>query len=147
VGKPSFELIELSRLHGHEEVVASDLEHLVASLRASRIVREPILVASGSLVILNGHHRVAALKRLGAHTAPAWIVDYEDAKITLDRWGDGPTITKDDVISRARSGQPFPPKTTRHRVLLELPERPTSLTELGVPRDHEFEPSRAAGRA
>jgi L-serine kinase (ADP) len=147
VAKPSFELIELDRLHVHEEVVASDLEHLVASLRASRIVREPIIVAEGSFVILNGHHRVAALKRLGAHAAPAWVVDYFDPEITLDRWDEGPALTKDDVIARARSGRPFPPKTTRHGILLDLPERVTSLTELGVPRDAAFEPSRAAGRA
>lgn len=145
--KASFELIELDRLHGHEEVVASDLEHLVASLRSSRIVREPILVAGGTWVILNGHHRVAALRLLGAVRAPAWVVDYADPGIALDRWDDGPALTKDDVIARARSGRPFPPKTTRHRVLLDLPERVTSLTELGVPRDARFEPNPATGRA
>jgi L-serine kinase (ADP) len=138
VGTPSFELIPLDRLHVHEEVVASDLAHLVANLRSTRIIREPILVAQGSLVILNGHHRVAALRELGARSAPAWVVDYSDTQITLDRWDNGPALTKADVIERARSGRPFPPKTTRHRVLLDLPERPTSLTELGVPRDPDF---------
>jgi len=120
---------------------------LVANLRSTRIVREPILVAEESLVILNGHHRVAALRQLGARTAPAWVVDYGDAAITLDRWDDGPRLAKSDVIARARSGHPYPPKTTRHRVLLDLPERPTSLTELGVPRDPTFEPARATERA
>jgi len=147
VGAASFELIPLDRLHGHEEVVASDLERLVANLQASRIVREPILVAAGSLVILNGHHRVAALRRLGAQRAPAWVVDYQDPKITLDRWDSGPRLTKEDVIARARSGRPFPPKTTRHRVLLDLPEHPTTLTELGAPRDPEFDPPLVRGRA
>ena len=141
MAEPTFELIPLQRLQVHEEVVPTDLAHLIHSLRSTRILREPILVAAGSFVILNGHHRVAALLALGAATAPAWVVDYGDPKITLDRWDDGPTLSKDDVIARARSGRPFPPKTTRHRVLLDLPERPTSLTELGVPRDPEFEPA------
>ncbi|MCI4361224.1 MAG: ParB N-terminal domain-containing protein, partial [Thermoplasmata archaeon] len=135
VGPPNFQLIPIARLHIHEEVIAKDLEQLIASLRASRIVREPILVAADSWVVLNGHHRVAALRALGARAAPAWVVDYADPKISLDRWDHGPPLTKAEVIERARSGRPFPPKTTRHRVLLDLPERPTSLTELGVPRD------------
>lgn len=145
MGAPRFELVPIDRLKGHEEVVATDLAHLIVSLRSSRIVREPILVAASSLVILNGHHRVAALRALGARTAPAWVVDYDDPKITLGRWDNGPTLTKPDVIARAESGRPFPPKTTRHRVLLDLPERPTSLTELGVSRDLEFEPAATDG--
>jgi L-serine kinase (ADP) len=137
VGSPTFELIALDRLHIHEEVVEADLAHLIDSLRASRIVREPILVAQESFVILNGHHRVAALRALGARAAPAWVVDYHDPEITLGRWTDGPALTKDEVIARARAGRPFPPKTTRHQILLNLPERPTSLTELGVSREFE----------
>lgn len=138
---PRFELVPIEALHIHEQVVAHDVTRLVATLGESRIVREPVLVADGSFVILNGHHRVAALRALGARVVPAWVVDYEDARITLDRWDHGPPLTKADVVARGRSGDPFPPKTTRHRVFLELPDRPTSLTELGVP------PTPGAGRA
>ena len=147
MGAPRFELVPIERLHIHEEVVASDLAHLVVTLRGSRILREPVLVSSDTYVILNGHHRVAALRTLGANTVPAWVVDYDDPEIRLGRWDDGPTLTKAEVIERARSGRPYPPKTTRHRVLLDLPERPTSLTELGVPKDLPVEAPARRGSA
>ncbi len=141
MAEPRFELIPIDCLHIHEEVVPAEVAHLVTTLAASRIVREPVLVADGSLVILNGHHRVAALQALGARSVPAWIVDYEDDGIALDRWDDGPPLTKSDVVARARSGRPFPPKTTRHRVLLDLPERPTALSDLGVPKEIQAHPN------
>jgi hypothetical protein len=127
-----FEIVPLDRLREHEEIDVNDLEQLVVTLRTAGVVQEPLLVAEHTWVILNGHHRYRALRAMGANGAPAWVVDYEDERIALDRWTPGPTISKSEVVERARSGRLFPPKTTRHRLHFDLPAHPTGLADLGV---------------
>ncbi|MCI4362081.1 MAG: ParB N-terminal domain-containing protein [Thermoplasmata archaeon] len=130
---PSFELVPIERLKVHEEIQPDHVARLVADLRRDGVVSEPIWVARGSYVVLNGHHRLAALRALGARRVPAWVMEYDSEAIALDRWGPGPALTKREVEERAASGAPFPPKTTKHVVAHSLPTRPTRLTELGVP--------------
>jgi L-serine kinase (ADP) len=132
---PAFELVPIERLKVHEEIQPEHVARLVADLRRDGVVSEPIWVARGSYVVLNGHHRLAALRALGARRVPAWVMEYESEAIALDRWGPGPALTKREVEERAASGAPFPPKTTKHIVAHPLPDRPTTLAELGVPPD------------
>ena len=90
----------------------------------------PIWVARGTDVILNGHHRTAALRALGALRVPAWVIDYESDLVRIDRWTPGPPISKAEVVRRAREGALFPPQTTRHTLARDLPWRSTPLAEL-----------------
>jgi hypothetical protein len=145
---PEFELVDIDRLKIHEEIRPEHVARLVAEMRRDGVVVDPIWVAHGSYVVLNGHHRLAALRELGAHRVPAWVLDYDSELIVLDRWDDGPPLTKRDVEVRASSGQPFPPKTTKHAVAIPLPEHPTSLAALGVPPgDAQGSSARAPGAA
>lgn len=129
---PEFRLLPLDQLRVHEEVVEAEVVQLVGELRSEGTVREPLWIARGSLVILNGHHRYNALRRMGARLAPAWLLDYDDPEIELGRWGEGPSLTKAEVVERGLSGRPYPPKTTRHQIRHSLPHHPTPLAELGV---------------
>ena len=135
-GAPTFRLVPLARLKSHERIEPKKVDALVDEIRARGVFDDPIWVARGSDVILNGHHRVAALRRLGAVRVPAWVFDYDDGGIALDRWGPGPPLSKEEVVRRGRSGRLYPPKTTRHRLTTELPARPTPLARLfdGPPR-------------
>ena len=128
-----FALLPISTLKSHEEIEEGTLGELVAHIRRSRVLSDPIWVTRGSSVILNGHHRVEALRRLGADRVAAWILDYESDLVHVERWHAGPPISKSDVVRRAEEGRLFPPKTTRHRLLIDLPARPTPLAEL-LPR-------------
>ncbi|MFY9717744.1 MAG: ParB N-terminal domain-containing protein [Thermoplasmata archaeon] len=125
-----FALVPIAELRAHEEIEESDLPGLTEEMRALGQLVYPIWVAEGSHVILNGHHRVAALRRLGAVRAPAWLLDYHDPAVHVDRWSPGPPISKAEVERRARHGLLFPPKTTKHIIDIELGERPTPLSEL-----------------
>ncbi len=127
---PEFALVPIERLKGHEEYDPAKVDDLVAELERTGEFVEPIWVARGSFVILNGHHRVEALRRLGARRAAAWVFDYDDDVVTLERWSPGPPIKKSEVVARARSGELFPPKTTRHRLRVKLPSRRVALSEL-----------------
>ncbi|MCI4365584.1 MAG: ParB N-terminal domain-containing protein, partial [Thermoplasmata archaeon] len=120
----TFRLVPLRDLKEHEEVDPKKVEALVAEIRAGQTVDDPIWVAVGSGVILNGHHRVAALRRLGAARAPAWLIDYHSPTVRLERWTEGPPIPKTEVEQRAARGDLFPPQTTRH-ILVEPPPRRT----------------------
>lgn len=133
---PRFELVPILRLRIHEEIHPDAVGSLVERIRTDGQIERPILVSSEGWVILDGHHRFAALKSLGARRVPAWVVDYAEPSIRLERWQEGPPIAKSEVLARATEGRPYPPKTTRHRLDFELPERPTRLVELvdGVSR-------------
>ena len=128
--EPEFRLVRIDRLRGHEEHDPSKVDELVEQLRRAGTFDEPIWVARDSWVILNGHHRVEAARRLGLKRIPAWLVDYDGELVDLDRWKPGPPIAKAEVVRRARHGPPFPPKTTRHRLRVELPPKRVPLSEL-----------------
>jgi hypothetical protein len=125
-----FALVPLDELKPHERIDEADLPGLVAEIRARGLLRHPIWVARGSRVILNGHHRVAALRRLGAARAPAWLIDYHSRSVRVDRWSPGPSISKEEVERRALEGRLFPPKTTKHILATDPGERATPLADL-----------------
>jgi predicted TIM-barrel fold metal-dependent hydrolase len=128
-----FALVPLSGLREHEEVVEAKVRALARELRRRRVFVDPIWVARGSNIILNGHHRAAAARRLGAERIPAWIVDYDSDLVLLARWTPGPPISKAEVVRRAAEGRRFPPRTTRHSLAVPVPARPTPISELGGP--------------
>jgi len=128
-----FALVPIDALRAHEEIDEKDLPGLVEEIRSRGELHYPIWVARGSHVILNGHHRVAALRRLGAVRAPAWLIDYHSEAVRVDRWSPGPPISKEEVERRAREGLLFPPKTTKHQLDGDLGERSTPLDALLSP--------------
>ena len=142
-----FQLLPIDRLHSHEEIDEPKVEELVREFGRMRRFIEPIWVARESLVILNGHHRVEALRRLGAHRVPAWVVDYHSPEVKLDRWAPGPPIAKEEVVARAHGRQLFPPKTTRHKIEVDLPPCDVPLEELLPPAKPPRAHPRASGRS
>lgn len=58
-------LISIEELFGHEEVVRPQVDWLKDNLKRLNYFFRPILVAKHEKVILDGHHRVIALKELG----------------------------------------------------------------------------------
>jgi len=127
-----FEVLEIGRLHGHERVRPALLEELTDQIRTDGYLRRPILVADVDFVILDGHHRVEAVRALGARRIPAYLVDYFSDVVELGTWPEAvvSVITKEDVIRRGRTGDLFPPKTSRHTLTIQLEDRPTDLDDL-----------------
>ena len=131
-----FQLVPLGALRPHETVDPENLLQVLGKIRRQHLVDEPLLVAEatdGLFVVLNGHHRLAALQELAAQRAPAWVVDYEGEAVVLERWP-GARVqtppTKAEVVERALRGDLYPPKTTRHRLTSPLPTRVTHLADL-----------------
>jgi len=127
-----YAIVEIETLRSHEQVRPALLARLVDQIRSEGCVRKPILVESRHSVILDGHHRYEALKRLGCRKIPVYVVDYEDPGIGLTTWPEATvgTVTKAAVIDHALRGDPFPPKTTRHLLTFTLEEVRVPLDEL-----------------
>jgi len=127
-----FDVVEIHRLHPHERIRPSLLEELTERIRRDGHLKRPILVAERDLVILDGHHRVEAVRVLGCHRIPAYLVDYLSPAVEVGTWPGAAiaSVTKEEVIRRGLAGDPFPPKTTRHSLTIPLEERPTDLEDL-----------------
>ncbi len=127
-----FEVLEIRRLRGHEQIRRALLKELTERIQRDGYIKRPILVADRHFVILDGHHRVEALRALGCNRIPAYVVDYFSTIVNLGTWPDAvvATVTKDEVIRRGLRDDRFPPKTTRHTVRVELEDRPTDLEDL-----------------
>ena len=125
-----FALLPIDSLRPHEQFDPDKAEEVRKEIERTGQVTDPVWVSRQDRVILNGHHRVEALRALGAVKIPAFLVDYSDESITLERWRPGPPIRKQEVLDRARRGELFPPKTTRHGVAGPTPVRITPLAAL-----------------
>ena len=127
-----FELLDIDLLHCHEEIRPEILEALIQEIKDDGYVKRPILVAEKAFVILDGHHRFEALRRLGCRRAPCYVIDYFSEAVDLALW---PTakeknVRKEDVVERGRAGILYTPKTTRHTVRIPLPDVFTDLEDL-----------------
>lgn len=126
----SFAILQLSDLMPHEGVEEERLIRIIASLRHEGMLRRPIIVDRGSLVILDGHHRAMALRLLSSSFVPAFIVDYFHPSIEVTSLRPELEVTKDLVIKRALSGNLYPPRTSWHVLAAKDVERPVRLATL-----------------
>lgn len=100
------EMLPLDSLHPHEEVIDVELEEFCTSLETKGVFFRPILVDRASRVVLDGHHRVEGLRRLGAVKVPAILVDYRDDELELHTWyplvWESPTTVSSLLSAQAR---------------------------------------------
>ncbi len=79
-------LAEIDRLHLHEETIPELLEDLTRAIEEDGILEDPVIVDRETFVVLDGMHRVKALRRLGCRFIPVCFVDYHSPEIRVDRW-------------------------------------------------------------
>jgi len=109
-------LVEMTRLIGHEEIMEDYLEKLKNIIEYDGVLKKPIVVDKSTNIIIDGHHRLEALKRLGCSRIPVYFVNYKSRVIKIETWNGSEPVTKDMVIKTALNGGRFPPKTTRHMI-------------------------------
>jgi hypothetical protein len=87
-GRKTLELsiVPMNEIKPHEETIPDLLDSLTRDLRRTRLQRDPILVDHETHVALDGMHRRAALKALGAKFAVCAEYDYRSEDIKLERW-------------------------------------------------------------
>jgi hypothetical protein len=94
-------LVEIDELLLHEETISGSLDALKEEIERSGILKSPVIVGKESLVVLDGMHRVEALRNLGCRFMCVCLVDYMSPGIRVDRWCRvvSSPITIEDFIS------------------------------------------------
>ncbi len=127
------ELVDIEWLKPHEQIRDRQVKELLKMTLRWDAYTKPMLVDESSGTILDGHHRYTVGIRLGLALLPVILVDYlGDASIELDVWPACgiDSLTKQQVLDMAHSSELFPPKTSRHRIAIELPPISVSLDDL-----------------
>lgn len=127
-----FELLDVRLLRMHEQLQPDLLERTTEEIKEAGYLKRPILVADGHFVVLDGHHRFAALRGLGCRRIPCYVIDYFSDVVDLKTWPNAivKEVRKEEVIRRGLEDDPFPPKTTRHILKIALPDVFTDLEDL-----------------
>ena len=118
------ELLEIDKLSAHEEINPGRLDEIIKQMERENLVDYPRLVENQYNIILDGHHRYYALKKMNADYVPVDRVDYfSDGLVKLKPRPNCPLekLTKESVVKMGKSDEVFPPKSTRH--ILTRPEK------------------------
>lgn len=108
-------VVETALLIPHEDVVRSKVDLITRDIEVSGCVKYPLLVDARSFVVLDGHHRLEALKEIGIHLAPAFFVDYARDYVDVYPFRKEIYVDKVSVLRKAlEERNVFPPKTTKH---------------------------------
>jgi hypothetical protein len=87
-GAPSprirLELMPPGDLAPHERVVPERVEAVLQAILAAKALYKPVIVDEATLTVIDGHHRLHALKLLGARRVPVLLVDYEHDIYRID---------------------------------------------------------------
>ena len=77
---------EVDKLHIHEEIIPESLNQLADKIGGDSFVKHPVIVDGESLVVLDGMHRVAAIKKLGYRLMLVCLVNYDSPSVKVERW-------------------------------------------------------------
>lgn len=116
--KNNINLVEINKLKCHEMVCLKRLKQVKYDLLIKGYIKNPVVVDRNNYIILDGHHRVVALKQLGATRIPAYFVDYKNKniRVSLRRKEFKFNDIKQAVVNYCLEGKIFPSKTTRHLI-------------------------------
>jgi len=126
-------LVRVDELLPHEEIKSKNLEKMIKWVEKRGGFFEPLLVDKKTRTILDGHHRYNTALHLGLEKIPGIEVDYlDDDSIQVMAWPgkENMTVTKVSVLSTAKSGNLFPPKTSKHSISIDYPQQFFPLEEL-----------------
>ena len=110
--------MDVKELREHEKTDLKRLETVKQEIESDGVVKLAIIADEATKVVLDGEHRLTALRELGYTKAPVIFVDYESSDISVESWKIGEQLTKDTVILAGLTRKKLPPKTSRHMVKL-----------------------------
>ena len=127
------ELVSIEWLKPHEEIRIKNMQQLKTMTLRWGGYTKPLLVDAGSGAILDGHHRYNVGQSLSLKRLPALLCDYlndKDVEVEARPNSGLETLSKQEVLDMALSGELFPPKSSRHVLANDIPPIMVSLEEL-----------------
>lgn len=116
-----YDIIDINFLKPIEMVFKYHLKNLSDSILSTGILNVPVIVDKVSGAVLDGSHRYVFFLQNGYTDIPVKFVEYSDENIRVGSLlihrflvDKHLNISKKEVIDRAKSGNLFPPRTTRH---------------------------------
>jgi hypothetical protein len=113
-------LIDVAALRQTEAVDMARVAWLIDTIRRDGVWRVPICVERRHHLVMDGHHRTEAARRMGLHQVPCLRFDYEQVRVFSRR--PGLRVSPEEVIARGLSGRIYPVKSTRHEFPFALPD-------------------------
>jgi hypothetical protein len=113
--------MKISDLVPHELTCAEHTEELVVGMRNDGLLWRPIAVhelGGGKYMIIDGHHRVAALTQLGCSYVMVNVVDYFSPEIRVRSWNGDGEWDKREIVEDALKNRLKSPKTTKHTITI-----------------------------
>ena len=99
-------LVEISSLKRYECPKSTRVREIERSLRDTGALVNPVVVDPSRQLLIDGHHRVAALSNLEFERVPAYTVDYHSEVVRVRGWKHIATVEHDvirSIYSRSRS--------------------------------------------
>jgi hypothetical protein len=106
-------LSSLDKLFLHEETTPDRVSELKREFLHDQMMRNPIVVDADTYVVLDGMHRVAALRELNCVWVPVCAVDYLNPNIRICAWyrtmsgGPGADEVESALLESGLSVEPF----------------------------------------
>lgn len=114
------ELIATDHILPNEEHDEARMLEVLESIQHTGRWTAPIVLERTSLAVMDGHHRLAAARRLSLPRVPCLLLDYLQVDVVPRR--PGFRVDGDQIIARSRARELYPPKTTRHIFPQPLPD-------------------------
>jgi hypothetical protein len=105
-------LVRLEQIRPNEQHYPEHALFLADTILREQLWRIPVALERHSLAVMDGHHRLEAARRLKLALVPCLLLDYAQVEVSATR--QGYVVTPQEILRRARSGELYPPKTTRH---------------------------------
>lgn len=106
--------IKPEKLVPHEHIDNNQVMNVLRSLETEKILKNAVVIDKNSKLILDWHHRFAALKQMWVRLIPTIEVDYDSDNIVLGFWREWFTDSKKDIVEKVKKGYLYPIKTTKH---------------------------------
>ena len=73
--------MNVASIRPHELFLEDHVREVMEDIRKSGAIRRPLVIDAATMTLLDGTHRLEALRRLGASLAPVITVDYSQVEV------------------------------------------------------------------